>query len=236
MSFLPTSKKEMQELGWNQADIILISGDAYVDHPSFAAAIIGRYLESCGYKVAIIPQPDINLKEDFTKLGEPRLFFGVTSGNMDSMVNHYTAQNRIRTDDAYSPEGKAGLRPNRAVMIYTQKLKTYFKKTPIVIGGIESSLRRIPHYDYWTNSVKNSVLIDCKADILVYGSGENQIKEIAQRIENKQSLENIKGTVIISNTKPDQSVDLPEFKLVKEKHDYFQMMKKFYDNYQKIRL
>jgi uncharacterized radical SAM protein YgiQ len=232
LSFLPTSKKEMQELGWNQADIILISGDAYVDHPSFAAAIIGRYLESCGYKVAIIPQPDINLKEDFTKLGEPRLFFGVTSGNMDSMVNHYTAQNRIRTDDAYSPEGKAGLRPNRAVMIYTQKLKTYFKKTPIVIGGIESSLRRIPHYDYWTNSVKNSVLIDCKADILVYGSGENQIKEIAQRIENKQSLENIKGTVIISNTKPDQSVDLPEFKLVKEKHDYFQMMKKFYDNYQ----
>ncbi|MBP7563803.1 MAG: YgiQ family radical SAM protein, partial [Candidatus Cloacimonetes bacterium] len=122
--FLPVSKKEMDDLGWEQADIILVSGDAYVDHPSFAAAIIGRYLESLGYKVGIIAQPNIQDDSDFTALGTPRLFFGITSGNMDSMVNHYTAQNKIRTDDAYSPDGLAGLRPNRAVMIYTQKIKT----------------------------------------------------------------------------------------------------------------
>ncbi|HPK41437.1 MAG TPA: YgiQ family radical SAM protein, partial [Candidatus Cloacimonadota bacterium] len=222
--FLPTSKAEMNARGWEQLDIIIVSGDAYIDHPSFSAAIIGRHLESLGYKVGIIAQPDINSEKDFTALGAPRLFFGITSGNMDSMVNHYTAQNKIRTDDAYSPDGKAGLRPNRAVMIYTQKIKTYFKKIPVVIGGIEASLRRIPHFDYWSNTVKDSILCDCKADILVYGAGEIQIAEIAQRIEKNQSLENIRGTVIISANKPENAHELPAFQAVKDKNGYYGMM------------
>jgi len=229
--FLPVSKKEMDDLGWEQADIILVSGDAYVDHPSFAAAIIGRYLESLGYKVGIIAQPNIQDDSDFTALGTPRLFFGITSGNMDSMVNHYTAQNKIRTDDAYSPDGLAGLRPNRAVMIYTQKIKTLFKKIPVVLGGIEASLRRIPHFDYWSNTVKNAVLVDCKADILVYGSGERPIGEIAERISKNQSLEGIGGTVILSKEKTADSVEIPAFDQVKNKESYFQMMKTFYQNY-----
>ncbi|HPY96587.1 MAG TPA: YgiQ family radical SAM protein [Candidatus Cloacimonadota bacterium] len=229
--FLPTSKAEMNARGWEQLDIIIISGDAYIDHPSFSAAIIGRHLESLGYKVGIIAQPDINSEKDFTALGSPRLFFGVTSGNMDSMVNHYTAQNKIRTDDAYSPDGKAGLRPNRAVMIYTQKIKTYFKKIPVVIGGIEASLRRIPHYDYWSNTVKDSILSDCKADILVYGAGEIPIAEIAQRIEKNESLENIRGTVIISANKPGNACELPAFQTVKDKKGYYEMMKSFFEHY-----
>jgi uncharacterized radical SAM protein YgiQ len=180
MNFLPTSVKEMRALGWDQPDIILFSGDAYVDHPAFGAAVIGRVLESQGYKVAIVPQP--NWRDDlrdFKKFGEPRLFFAVTAGNMDSMVNHYTAAKRLRSDDAYTPEGKSGFRPDYATIVYANILKKLFANTPVIIGGVEASLRRLTHYDYWSDSLKPSILVDSKADILVYGMGEKAIVEIA---------------------------------------------------------
>ena len=176
MKYLPTSTKDAAALGWDYIDVILLSGDAYVDHPSFGAAVIARTLEAAGYRVAVIPQP--NWRDDlrdFRKLGVPRLFFGVTSGNMDSMVNHYTANIRLRSDDAYTPGGKAGFRPDRAVTLYTQILKREYPHTPVVIGGIEASLRRLTHYDYWSNSLRPSVLIESGADALVYGMGEKTI-------------------------------------------------------------
>lgn len=187
--FLPTSKKEMEALGWDQADVILFSGDAYIDHPSFGAAVIGRVLENIGLKVAIVPQP--NWRDDlrdFKKLGVPRLFFGVTSGSMDSMVNHYTANKRLRSDDAYTPDNKAGNRPDYAVTVYSKIIKKLFPETPLIIGGIESSLRRLTHYDYWSDTIKPSVLVDSGADILVYGMGEKPIVEIAKRLADGQSI------------------------------------------------
>ena len=187
--FLPTSKKEMDTLGWDQADVILFSGDAYIDHPSFGAAVIGRVLESIGLKVAIVPQP--NWRDDlrdFKKLGLPKLFFGVTSGSMDSMVNHYTANKRLRSDDAYTPDNKAGYRPDYAVTVYSKIIKKLYPNTPLIIGGIESSLRRLTHYDYWSDTLKPSILIDSGADILVYGMGEKPIVEIARRIADGQSV------------------------------------------------
>ncbi len=159
MAFLPTTVKEMRERGWDRADIILFTGDAYIDHPAFGAAVIGRLLEAEGYRVAIVPQP--NWRDDlrdFTKLGEPRLFFGVTAGAMDSMVNHYTANLRLRSNDAYTAGGAAGFRPDRAVDTYTHILKRLFPHTPVVIGGIEASLRRLTHYDYWSDSLRESIL------------------------------------------------------------------------------
>ncbi len=183
--FLPTSAKEVKALGWDHIDVILLTGDAYVDHPSFAAAVIGRRLESAGYRVAIVPQP--NWRDDlrdFTKLGAPRLFFGVTSGAMDSMVNHYTANLRLRSDDAYTPGDKAGFRPDRAVTVYTQIIKRLFPHTPVVIGGIEASLRRLTHYDYWSDSVRPSILAESGADLLVYGMGDEAILDVARALHN----------------------------------------------------
>jgi len=234
MKFLPTTKKELKDLGWEQLDVIIISGDAYIDHPSFGPAILGRYLESLGYKVGIIPQPDITNNHDFLELGVPRLFFGITGGNMDSMVNHYTASRKIRSSDAYSPDGKTGLRPDRATIIYTQKIKTLFKGTPIVIGGIEASLRRIPHFDYWSDKVRNSILMDSKADILVYGMAEKQIKEIAERLsagEPIKQLNNIPGTVVLQNElNTEKFVELPEFHKNYNKDEYFEMFNIFMKN------
>lgn len=182
-AYLPTTKKELQLRGWNEVDIILFSGDAYIDHPSFGAAVIGRVLEHAGYKVAIVPQPDWRGDHrDFTKLGRPRLFFGVTAGSMDSMVNHYTAAKRLRSDDAYTPEGKAGMRPDYCTITYCNILKQLYPDVPIVIGGIEASMRRITHYDYWSNRLMPSILVDSKADLLVYGMGEKQMLAIAERI------------------------------------------------------
>ena len=181
--FLPTSKKEMEALGWEQADVILFSGDAYIDHPSFGAAVIGRVLENIGLRVAIVPQP--NWRDDlrdFKKLGTPRLFFGVTSGSMDSMVNHYTANKRLRSDDAYTPDDKSGYRPDYAVTVYSNIIKKIYPDIPLIIGGIEASLRRLTHYDYWSDSLKPSILVDSGADILVYGMGEKPIVEIARRL------------------------------------------------------
>ena len=167
--WLPTTVKEVEALGWDYLDIILFSGDAYVDHPAFGAAVIGRLLQAEGYRVAIVPQP--NWRDDlrdFRKLGKPRLFFGVSGGSMDSMVNHYTANLRLRSDDAYTPGGKAGFRPDRAVTVYTRILKSLYPNTPVVIGGIEASLRRLTHYDYWSDSLHPSLLIDSGADLLMY--------------------------------------------------------------------
>ena len=183
-AYLPTTKKELQLRGWDEVDVILFSGDAYIDHPSFGAAVIGRVLEANGYRVAIVPQPDWRGDHrDFTKLGRPRLFFGVTSGSMDSMVNHYTAAKRLRSDDAYTPEGKAGMRPDYCTITYCNILKKLYPDVPIVIGGIEASMRRLTHYDYWSDRLMPSILVDSKADVLVYGMGEKQIVEIAKSLE-----------------------------------------------------
>lgn len=183
-AWLPVSKKEMEKRGWEQADIILLSGDAYVDHPSFGVAVIGRVLENAGFKVAVLPQP--NWKDDlrdFKKLGRPRLFFGVSAGSMDSMVNHYTARKRLRSDDAYTPGGAAGFRPDYPTLVYTRILKQIFPDVPVVIGGIEASLRRITHYDYWQDKLLPSFAKESGADLLVYGMGEKPILEIARRLD-----------------------------------------------------
>ena len=186
-AYLPTTKKEVQLRGWDEVDVILFSGDAYIDHPAFGAAVIGRVLEANGYRVAIVPQPDWRGDHrDFTKLGRPRLFFGVTSGSMDSMVNHYTAAKRLRSDDAYTPDGKAGMRPDYCTITYCNILKQLYPDVPIVIGGIEASMRRLTHYDYWSNKLMPSILVDSKADVLVYGMGEKQIVEIAKQLDTSE--------------------------------------------------
>jgi uncharacterized radical SAM protein YgiQ len=194
---LPMSRAEMEQLGWDSCDVILVTGDAYIDHPSFGMAVIGRVLEACGFRVGIIAQPDWRHVDDFTALGKPNLFFGVTAGNMDSMINHYTADKKPRSDDAYSPEAKAGLRPDRATLVYTQRCQEAYKGTPVVIGGIEASLRRLAHFDYWSDKVRRSILIDSKADLLVFGNGERQVVEIAYRLSKGESIDqltNIRGT------------------------------------------
>lgn len=183
-AYLPTTKKELQLRGWDEVDVIIFSGDAYIDHPAFGAAVIGRVLEHAGYQVAIVPQPDWRGDHrDFTKLGRPRLFFAVTAGSMDSMVNHYTAAKRLRSDDAYTPEGRAGMRPDYCTITYCNILRQLFPDTPIVIGGIEASMRRLTHYDYWSDKLMPSILVDSKADLLVYGMGEKQILAVAERLD-----------------------------------------------------
>ena len=196
--FLPTSRAEMDALGWDSCDIILVTGDAYVDHPSFGMGVIGRALEAQGFRVGIIAQPDWHSTASFEALGCPNLFFGVTSGNMDSMVNRYTAERRIRSDDAYTPDGAGGKRPDRAVIVYAQRVREAFKTVPIVIGGIEASLRRIAHFDYWSEKVRRSILLDAKADLLVYGNAERQVCELAHRLaagEGIADITDLRGTV-----------------------------------------
>lgn len=203
--FLPTSRKEMDDLGWDSCDIIIISGDAYVDHPSFGMAVIGRFLESQGFRVGIIAQPNWKSAEAFKELGKPNLFFGITAGNMDSMINHYTADLRLRSDDAYTPDNVSGKRPDRAVIVYSQRCREAYKEAPIVIGGIEASLRRIAHYDYWSDEVRRSVLIDSAADILLYGNAERAIAEVAHRLSlgnTLSELTDIRGTAIVMENPP----------------------------------
>lgn len=210
-NFLPTSVKEMDLLGWKYADVIIFTGDAYIDHPSFGAAVIGRVLKEKGFRVAIVPQP--NWRDDlrdFKKLGRPRLFFGVTAGAMDSMINHYTANKRIRSNDAYTPDGKAGQRPDYAVKTYSLILKNLYPDVPVIIGGIEASLRRLTHYDYWQNKLMPSLLIDSKADLLVYGMGEKPIVEIADRIKKsgiKADLCSVPQIAYIAESIEDKVVD-----------------------------
>ena len=204
--FLPMSRAEMEQLGWDSCDVIIVTGDAYVDHPSFGMAVIGRTLEAQGFRVGIIAQPDWHSAEPFKALGKPNLFFGVAAGNMDSLINHYTADRKIRSDDAYTPGGVAGKRPDRATLVYTQRCQEAFKDVPIIIGGIEASLRRIAHYDYWQDKVRRSVLVDSKADLLLYGNAERAIIEIAHRLARREpinSITDVRGTAFIR--KPDDA-------------------------------
>ena len=198
--FLPSSREEMQALGWDSCDIIIVTGDAYVDHPSFGMAVIGRMLEAQGFRVGIIAQPDWQTAEPYKLLGKPNLFFGVTAGNMDSMINRYTADRKIRSDDAYTPGDMGGKRPDRAALVYSQRCREAYKEVPIVLGGIEGSLRRIAHYDYWSDKVRRSVVVDAKCDLLLYGNAERAIVEIAHRLAAKEPIANItdiRGTAFI---------------------------------------
>jgi uncharacterized radical SAM protein YgiQ len=217
--FLPMSRAEMDQLGWDSCDIIIVTGDAYVDHPSFGMAVIGRVLEAQGFRVGIISQPDWQSAEPFKALGKPNLFFGVTAGNMDSMINRYTADRKIRSDDAYTPGDVGGKRPDRASLVYSQRCKEAWSDVPIVMGGIEGSLRRIAHYDYWQDKVRRSILVDAKCDILLYGNAERAIVEIAHRLAAKepvQQITDVRGTAFIQRHKPEgwfqidsTSVDTP---------------------------
>ncbi|MDD9934010.1 MAG: hypothetical protein OXT09_10420 [Myxococcales bacterium] len=189
--FLPRSRAEMDALGWDSCDIVLVTGDAYVDHPAFGMALIGRLLEAQGFRVGILAQPDWRDDDAFEALGPPNLMFGVTAGNMDSLVNHYTSDRKPRSDDAYTAGGEAGARPNRATILYTQRCKQAYPGVPVVIGGIEASLRRIAHYDYWSDKVRRSILLDAGADLLVYGNGERQVVEIAHRLGRGESIDDV---------------------------------------------
>ncbi|MEJ6080854.1 YgiQ family radical SAM protein [Vibrio sp. 1-Bac 57] len=201
--FLPMSRKEMKQLGWDSCDIIIVTGDAYVDHPSFGMAVIGRMLEVQGFRVGIIAQPDWHSKDAFMELGKPNLYFGVTAGNMDSMINRYTAERRLRHDDAYTPNDEGGKRPDRAVAAYTQRCKEAYKGIPVIIGGIEASLRRIAHYDYWSDKVRQSVLFDAKADLLIYGNAERPLIEISHRIaqgDDIKTITDVRGSAFLTNS------------------------------------
>ncbi|MBO5728422.1 MAG: YgiQ family radical SAM protein [Paludibacteraceae bacterium] len=188
--FLPTTKKELEIRGWDEVDVVLFSGDAYVDHPSFGAAVIGRVIEAEGWRVAIVPQPDWRGDHrDFTKMGRPRRFFAISAGCMDSMVNHYTANKRLRSNDAYTPDGKAGMRPDRATITYAKIIKQLYPDVPLVIGGIEASLRRFSHYDYWDDSYHRSILADTGADLLIYGMGEKPVRELVRRLSSGATIQ-----------------------------------------------
>ena len=217
--FLPISKQDMTDRGWEQVDFVYVTGDSYVDHPSFGASIITRILESKGYKVAVLSQPNWNSTENFPQFGKPRLGFFVTSGNIDSMVAHYTAAKKIRRDDAYTAGGKAGKRPDRAVIVYTKIIKKLYPDSPVIIGGLEASLRRFAHYDYWDDKIRPSILIDSGADLLSFGMGENQTIEIAKRLDNGESINSIRdipGTCYLCPTTetPYEGVECPSFENV----------------------
>ncbi|WP_127477338.1 YgiQ family radical SAM protein [Sulfurivermis fontis] len=209
--FLPMSRAEMEQLGWDSCDVILVTGDAYVDHPSFGMALVGRLLEAQGFRVGIIAQPDWTSAEDFRRLGRPNLFFGVTAGNMDSMVNRYTADRRIRSDDAYTPGGEGGKRPDRSVIVYSQRCREAYNDVPLIIGGIEASLRRIAHYDYWSEKVRRSVVLDAKADLLLYGNAERALVEVAHRLAKGEpiaGITDVRGTAFVRKSVPDDWVEV----------------------------
>ena len=209
--FLPMSRAEMDDLGWDACDIILVTGDAYVDHPSFGMALVGRLLEAQGFRVGIIAQPDWHSPEPFKALGKPTLFFGITGGNMDSMVNRYTSDRRLRHNDNYTPGGVGGKRPDRAVIVYAQRAREAYKDATIVLGGIEGSLRRIAHYDYWSDKVRRSILADAKGDILLYGNAERAVVEVAHRLARRESIEtfdDIRGVALFKAAVPDDFVEL----------------------------
>ncbi len=234
--FLPVSKQDMADRGWEQLDFVLVTGDAYVDHHSFGTAIISRVLENAGYKVGIIAQPNWRTTEDFMKLGEPRLGFLVNSGNMDSMVNHYSVSKKQRDKDMYSPGGKMGLRPDRAVIVYCNKIREAYKDAKIIIGGIEASLRRFAHYDYWSDRVRKSILVDSQADLLVYGMSERQIVEVANALNDgfePKYIRHINGTCYIADSKDeiyDDYVEIPSFKeITSSKEAYARAFKVQYD-------
>jgi uncharacterized radical SAM protein YgiQ len=247
-NFLPITRADMRERGWDQLDFLFISGDAYVDHPSFGMAIITRLLENEGYRVGIIAQPDWRDLNDFKTLGQPRLGILISSGVIDSMVNHYTASKKKRSEDAYSPGSQAGLRPDRAVIVYANRIREAFKNVPIIIGGIEASLRRFAHYDYWEDAVRRSILLDSKADLLVYGMGEKPILEIARRLaagETATAIHDVRGTIYLGSEIPDnpdpgnqpvKTIILPSFDdVMADKGQYALAFKIQYDEQDAIR-
>ncbi|MEF1254862.1 YgiQ family radical SAM protein [Vibrio sp. M260112] len=222
--FLPTNRKEMDALGWDSCDIIIVTGDAYVDHPSFGMAIIGRLLEAQGFRVGIIAQPEWHNKDAFTALGKPNLFFGITAGNMDSMINRYTADRKLRHDDAYTPNNEGGKRPDRATLVYSQRCREAYKGVPIVLGGIEASLRRLAHYDYWSDKVRRSVLFDAKADILLFGNAERALVEVAHRLadgEEITSMTNIRGTAVSLPAEPEGYTVIDSSRIEKPRKEAF---------------
>ncbi|KGG79606.1 hypothetical protein Y919_11020 [Caloranaerobacter azorensis H53214] len=234
--FLPITKEDMRKRGWTELDFILITGDAYVDHSSFGSAIISRLLERYGYKVGIIAQPSWKSTDDFKKLGKPRLAFLITSGNLDSMVNHYTVAKKRRKKDVYSPGGKIGLRPDRATIVYANKAREAYKDVPIILGGIEASLRRLAHYDYWSDKVRRSILLDAKADLLIYGMGERQIVEIAEALDSGipvNEITYIRGTVYKTKdlSRPYKPIILPSFEeIIKSRLKFAESFKIQYQN------
>ena len=242
MAFLPITKKEMDKLGWKQPDFIFITGDSYVDHPSFGVSILSRVLEAKGYKVAVLPQPNWHNDKDFKQFGKPRLAFLITSGNIDSMVAHYTAAKKKRSDDAYTAGGKAGNRPDRAVIVYSQIVKKLYPDIPVIIGGLEASLRRFAHYDYWDDDVRPSILFDSGADILTYGMGENQTIQIADRLNNGctiEQLHDIKGICYAVKTQdyvPMAATECPSYEIVKaNKREYANACRKQMEEQDAIR-
>lgn len=235
-NFLPLNRKEMEERGWDRPDFVLVTGDAYVDHPSFGSAVISRVLESMGFKVVILAQPNWKNLDSFREFGKPKFAFLVNGGNMDSMVSNYTAAGRPRKSDVYAPGGKTGLRPDRATIVYSAALKQVYKKVPIILGGIEASLRRMAHYDFWSNKVRRSILLDAKADLLIYGMGEHQIMEIGQRFRDGLSIKQMKdipGTLYRTHEKPsvEGALFLPNFKeILENKKSYALSFQKQYLN------
>ena len=219
---LPMSVGEMERRGWDAADVVFVTGDAYIDHPSFAMAILGRVLEAAGFRVGIVAQPDWRSCTDWRRFGRPRLFFAVSAGNMDSMINHYTANRKVRNADAYSPGGRIGLRPDRATLAYCQRAREAYKGVPVIAGGVEASLRRLAHYDYWSDKVRRSILLDCKADLVVFGMGEEAIVEIARRLDAGQGvneLRDMRGAAYAlgaSEPPPDDCLVLPSFERVRD--------------------
>jgi uncharacterized radical SAM protein YgiQ len=216
------SVAEMSQRGWDGVDVVFVTGDAYVDHPSFAAAILGRVLEAAGFRVGILSQPDWHSCDPWKRFGRPRLFFAISAGNMDSMINHYTANRKVRNDDAYSPGGRIGMRPDRATLAYCQRAREAYKGVPVIAGGVEASLRRLAHYDYWSDNVRRSILLDCKADLLAYGMGEESIVEIARRLDAGESVKDLRDTRGVtyalgaSETPPGDVVELPSFEEVRD--------------------
>src|SRR5687768_8835753 len=217
---LPMTVDEARRRGWDELDIVFITGDAYIDHPSFAMAILGRVLEAAGFRVGIVSQPDWRKVDDWRRFGRPRLFFGISAGNMDSMINHYTANKKVRNADAYSPGGRIGLRPDRATLGYCQRAREAYPGVPVIAGGVEASLRRLAHYDYWSDKVRRAILLDCKADLLAYGMGEETILEIARRLDRGDSVKDLRDmrgvtyALGASENPPEDSLVLPTYEKV----------------------
>ena len=233
---LPISRGEMAARGWEQVDVVFVTGDAYVDHPSFAAAILGRVLEAAGFRVGILSQPDWHSCEPWKTFGRPRLFYAVSAGNMDSMINHYTANRKVRNDDAYSPGGRIGMRPDRATLAYCQRAREAFKGVPVIAGGVEASLRRLAHYDYWSDKVRRSILLDCKADILAFGMGEELILQIARRLdagETVRDLRDMRGVAYAmgaSERPPEDAITIPGYEEVRGDKAAFALATKLIHN------
>ena len=230
--FLPTTRADMDARGWDYCDIILVSGDAYIDSPFIGVAVVGRMLERMGYRVGVIGQPDVKSGDDIMRLGEPRLYWGVSGGSVDSMVSNYTATKKFRNSDDYTPGGKNDKRPDRALSVYCNLIRRHFKNTvPLVLGGIEASLRRVSHYDYWSNKLKKPILFDSKADILIYGMGEIAIEELTKALDEKRDFKDIRGVCYISKEPKEEYLQLPSHQeCLDNKEKYIDLFDRFYDN------